>query len=539
MEKPIDKMDESAPPAFFPRSYVTELFRFINDNADKVQCITYRDFCWGDDVAYEDGYPDEWLRWRQRLSREEIDPRKVYVTVQYDVDTCPARTMSLLRDPLHENISANVMIFAKRLDRKFLVETKTLQYTDYTLDDQLLLNHQKRGGVVGYHFNAFERSGWDAARAQQIFAEDVSALRRRFDVDFCSAHGGVPGPDGRNNNSVHIPDELRSSLRWVHNKYSPRFNGQFSDGGHHNSKLSPTQRDIRDFVKSWRPGGRYRLLLHPQYYDLEFMPSPSYSGTAWYDDLVRNASTAGGDREKMAYALSSSNQPIVNSKPGKPKSPARTQAIMNKSSGVRALSTKAIVRLHKSLSRLRRTAEAPVTSSGYDGQILLAKASEPAHLPATISKVGVSEGGDAGGLLFPAAGKAGYILLGGGHWKGSGFSGLGSFFPSALFKPKDQDHQPWGGWPTTATNFYAISIETAGLAPPFEVRVICISYGKEGNVIAQKDIGSLNARRPMLHERFIPYTTAVGFNIALFKAIEQPGGHLKLTSVKLVRHVSS
>jgi hypothetical protein len=51
-------------------------------------------------------------------------------------------------------------------------------------------------------------------------------------------------------------------------------------------KRDPKNRDIRDFVSEMKPGGRYRILLHPQYYSTNCRQSKRYAGTSWYDQLI-------------------------------------------------------------------------------------------------------------------------------------------------------------------------------------------------------------------------------------------------------------
>jgi hypothetical protein len=528
--------DEKSSPGYFPRSYLIDLFRFVRDNTDTVRCITYKDFCWGDDFAYEDGYRSEWREWQHRLKDGRLDPDKIYVVIQYDVDTAPERTMDLLRDPHHDGIPANTMIFVRRLDRRFLVQSKQIEYTVYPLDEELLRRRQAAGSVVGYHFNAYERSGWNAHRAQEIFSEDVADLRQRFDIDFCSAHGGVPDSEGRNNNSLQIPEALRTSLRWVHNKYSPRFNGQFSDGGHQNSKLSPNQRDLRDFVATWRPGGRYRILLHPQYYDSGFVASPSYSGTPWYDDLIRAAGSDDGARDPKFYALSPAVQQVKAQTGPRPALDLPGSSHKEPLSGFRGLRAKLMLQAHRALGGVQIRRAGPV-DNGFDGQALIDTARDPRYLKASAAKSGVKSGAAAGSLLFPPIGRAGYVLLGGGEWNGTEFAGAKSLLPPSLLGQHNARRLPWGGWAASDMSRFSIAVETSGLASPFELRAICLSYNKTGYLIARHDIGALSQSRDSFQEQFKPVAGAASFNVALFKAKDLQGGVVSLTMVKLVRHL--
>jgi hypothetical protein len=272
--------------AYFPRRYLTDFFRFIEAHDADLRVITYGDLPWNDDWDFASGYPVERKAWASQLASGERDPNKAYILLQYDVDSWPKRTMSLLREPTQLLVTTNIMIFNKRIDRSRLKMTGELKYTDYELDEALLHTLTDRGFVVCYHTNANEQGLFDTERALEVFDRDVRELSNRFPIRFFSAHGGVPGPDGRNNHHLPFHSDWQTKLRWVHNGYSPRFNGQFSDGGHNSPARDPVKRDFRDFVRTFKPGRRYRILLHPQYYSDMPLPSPRFSGTKWYDDMM-------------------------------------------------------------------------------------------------------------------------------------------------------------------------------------------------------------------------------------------------------------
>jgi hypothetical protein len=273
--------------AYFPRRYVTDFFRFIKDHEADLDVITYADLPWGDDWDYAGGYPEERKAWAAQLSNGERDPNKAYILLQYDVDSWPERSMDLLREPSQMWCPANVMIFNKRIDRRQLKSTGELALTDYNLDEEQLQSLCKKGFVVGYHMNAYEQALFDIDRALELFDRDVRELSERFPVKFFSAHGGVPDPGRRNNCHMPFHGDWQTKLRWVHNGHSPHFNSQFSDGGHHSPTRDPANRDLRDFVRKFTPGNRYRILLHPQYYSDTPLPSKRYCGTAWYDEMMR------------------------------------------------------------------------------------------------------------------------------------------------------------------------------------------------------------------------------------------------------------
>ena len=56
-------------------------------------------------------------------------------------------------------------------------------------------------------------------------------------------------------------------LRWIHNKFSCKFNGYYSDGGlKRRLKINQENTDLNEWIKNMQPGKRYRMLIHPQYY---------------------------------------------------------------------------------------------------------------------------------------------------------------------------------------------------------------------------------------------------------------------------------
>jgi len=280
--------------AYFPLRYVTDFFDFLKEHRSKIEVLTYADFPWeGNRHDVLDNYMCERKAWARQLETGERDKTKAYVLIQYDVDSNPHRAMELLAHPSHDGIRANVMLFNRRIDRRRYKATGEVAYTRYELDEDLLRGREAEGHVIGYHANAYEQADYDQDKALDIFEQDVNALSERFTIRFFSAHGGVPGPDGRNNHDLAFPEHLRERLVWVHNRRTMRFDGQFSDGGHNSPKRDPLQRDLRDFVRTFKPGKRYRILLHPQYYDAEPRLSRRYRGTPWYDKLMKKAAKPG------------------------------------------------------------------------------------------------------------------------------------------------------------------------------------------------------------------------------------------------------
>lgn len=286
--------DDESSGGYFPFGYVLDFLRFLEQNDDRIQVLTYDELSWEDDFEYERNYPREWKRWKKDLgSRWRTDT--IYVFLQHDVDSAPERTLRLLTEEDALGLRSNVMIFRERINRRHFARTGELVVTPYELDLQLLRKLEaERGFLIGYHANAYERAQYDREKAERILEDDVAFLRRWFNIGFFSPHGGPPGPDGKSNNSLPLPRSLERSLRWVANLHTLRLDGTYSDGGINSPKRDPAGRDLRDFVRLWRPGGRYRVLLHPQYYHSPAERSPRLSGTPWYEELHERYSTAHG-----------------------------------------------------------------------------------------------------------------------------------------------------------------------------------------------------------------------------------------------------
>lgn len=278
--------------AYFPQAYLTDMFRFLERNDDKIKVLTYADFDWQDDYAFDSGYPDEKKRWLNGIKDGSIDATKAYLLIQYDLDSRPERGMSLLSHEAHQNIPANVTCFHKRVDRRHLKQTDELRYTDYDIDKGLLRKLESNGFVIAYHSNCYERSHHNYDLARAILNQDIDELKKDYVIDFYTAHGGVPCSDGLNNRDIEPLPETCEKVRWVHNGATPFFNKQYSDGGHNSPVRDPAERDIRDFVANMKPGGRYRILCHPQYYAVDHGVSQRYSDTKWYDELIADARSA-------------------------------------------------------------------------------------------------------------------------------------------------------------------------------------------------------------------------------------------------------
>lgn len=271
----------------FPFEYYIDFLEFLRKNDEIIEIITYDDLPWGDDYDCDNAYPKEYKSWKKQVGKGIRDDKKIYVLLQHDVDTMPERTIAIIREEDRFGIPSNIMIFNRRINRQHLKKTDELLYTEYNIDYDYLRRLQNESRfVIGYHSNAYEKALFNKERALKIFEEDIKILRQYFNIRYFSPHGGVRDHNGLTNNSLSIPESLNTTLRWVHNAKTVRFDGNYSDGGLNNPKRDPTKRDLRDFVRTWKRGKRYRVLTHPQYYNTPCKRSPRLTGITWYDNLL-------------------------------------------------------------------------------------------------------------------------------------------------------------------------------------------------------------------------------------------------------------
>jgi hypothetical protein len=272
-----------------PFSYIEGFLRFVWENLDTITIITYADLNLDVDPDWTNHYESEYTNWRKRVSAAELDPTKIYLLIQHDVDRDPERTHAALQLEGDLGLRSNVMLFNKKLDRHLLRQTGEVQYTPYPIDYGMLQHFERNGFVVGYHSNAVEQARFDFEEAKQIFRRDVRALQEHFRIRHFSPHGGVRDAMGRSNAHLDPPRDLMNELRWVQNRFTVRFAGTFSDGAIAGVKRDPEGRDLRNFVARWEPGKRYRVLLHPQYYGEDFTKSRMLSRAQWYVDICERA----------------------------------------------------------------------------------------------------------------------------------------------------------------------------------------------------------------------------------------------------------
>lgn len=277
--------------AGFPANYIDSFVRMLTEPERNIEVITYSDLNFNGDFDYENNYPLEWECWRESLSSGERDSEKIYVILQHDVDDSPERTHRLMAVEEEAGVRSNIMIFNQPVDRALLVKSGIVEHSDYPIDLKLFKRLQKKGWLFGYHSNAFEQANFDFTLAGSIFSNDVEELRSKgLDIDFFCPHGGARDSEGRSNVHFGLPENMREEVRWVLNRHSIKLNGVRSDGGFRN-RDDWDNLDLREFVRSWKPGNRYRLNLHPQHYGDDFSPHEPMMACEWFKQLVDAASS--------------------------------------------------------------------------------------------------------------------------------------------------------------------------------------------------------------------------------------------------------
>ena len=296
---------------YYAFDYLAGLISHLASHADSLKIITYRDLHWQEDRSLATGYVAEHEAWKASRAGSAANPsRPAEVLIQYDIDQDSPIAMRLVRLHIALGIPANLMIFRRCISQERLQATGEVCFLDYPLDIPLLKKFHAMGGCIGYHSNAYEVARFDPAKALEIFEEDVTELRKNFRIDYFSPHGGARDPEGRSNAFLPIDDAFlqRLDLRWVHNRYAPSFTDSFSDGGIHQRLLkdATTGLDLPRFLHSFRQDGRYRILLHPQYYaalsesDVAPLPASSAADIQISINASLLAPAAAGLRSRLA-----------------------------------------------------------------------------------------------------------------------------------------------------------------------------------------------------------------------------------------------
>ena len=287
--QPVDPNDPEgmALGGYLPLRFFTDFLAFLARHRERIEIITYDDLDWRDDYDYRDNYPAENARWKGQFDTGGRSRDKFYVLLQHDVDDTPERTMAILRRERELGLCANVMIFNRAVSRPVLEQTGRVVDMPYRLDRTALAAYAREHGfVVGYHHNAYEQACFDLETAWDLMRRDIGELRRQFDLRYLSAHGGTRSAAGDSNSVTGLPPDLENRIRWVHNRFGVRFKANYTDGALNAHIYDPEGRDLRDFVRSWRPGYRYRILTHPQYYSSPHRVAPCLEPTRWYREVL-------------------------------------------------------------------------------------------------------------------------------------------------------------------------------------------------------------------------------------------------------------
>lgn len=220
------------------------------------------------DLAGPFAHGDESAEFRRWIGQATEHGNKG-ILLQYDIDARPDIASRLMQTHIDCNAPGNFMIFRQKIfDWKLKREGIIEPDDDYNLDFALFDRFQKTGGIIGYHCNAFDRSGGNVERAIELFHEDVAELRKHVDLKFFSMHGGHVTPDGMCNARLPIGPYLKDlGLTWVHNGHSVYFHANWADGSASNPRYRNESNDPLDFILSANAGQRIRLLFHPQYYN--------------------------------------------------------------------------------------------------------------------------------------------------------------------------------------------------------------------------------------------------------------------------------
>jgi len=283
----MGNQDKQFHQSILPLQFLADFMALIGANPDKINVFTYNDLEWNGDWDYKNHYPNELRAWKKSLKNKAQDPNKIHVLFQHDVDNCPDRTMDLLEVQEEYGIRSNVMIFNNKIDRKHLKKTGEATPSNYPIDHNRFAELERGGFVIGYHSNAYEQAEFDRDKASEIFVQDVEELRSKHSIQVFCPHGGNRDENGESNATLDLPVTLRRSLKWVLNKYTIRLDGRYSDGGIRGARQNPESRDLREHVLSWKPGKRYRILVHPQYYGTTYCRSTKLIPRAsWYSDLL-------------------------------------------------------------------------------------------------------------------------------------------------------------------------------------------------------------------------------------------------------------
>jgi hypothetical protein len=128
---------------------------------------------------------------------------------------------------------------------------------------------------------------------------------------------------------------------------------------------------------------------------------------------------------------------------------------------------------------------------------------------------------------------SGYLLLGGGFWHGRGE--VPSYLAPAGIEG-GLSRPPLGGWWTSSEAIHTVSLGVAFGEVQGTLRLLCLSYDEDFNLIAQRDVGRLAAGSTNLRRHFRTPRPARSFNLALYKAADEGPFSVQLFDFKLSSH---
>lgn len=273
-----------------PIDYYLDCLKKLNSMG--VKFITYEDLPFENDFDIKNGYPEEFKNWNTSI--KENNDQNIYVLIQHDTDAGFRSTIDLSYKEDELGAVASIMTFAR-----WPGENESGEVEKYPISFEELHKLKARGFMIGYHCNAIHTSYFNKDDVFKNFYKDILLLRE-FKISFFSPHGGKV-VDGIGNVSFDYMDDIKSEgykkyfeneeffdyfrhLRWIHNKFSCKFNGYYSDGGlKRRLKINQENTDLNEWISKMQPGKRYRMLIHPQYYGNN--PMKLETDLEWYNSL--------------------------------------------------------------------------------------------------------------------------------------------------------------------------------------------------------------------------------------------------------------
>jgi hypothetical protein len=269
------------PESEFPIGYYEDFLKEVVRRGIKV--ITYDDLFEGvEDYDHENNFPEEYVGWLNSRDKDST-----YLLIQHDIDNHPEFTKRMVELEARYGLRSNVFMF---------VDRATVNGTDsqYRIDHDFFSRMQSRGYVMGYHQNALSLTSSSLQDADRRFTDDVHQLRKKYRIDFMVPHGGrsvVIEGQPKHNHDIHIPNELKASLRWVYNKHGVRFAKRWSDGGLRKSRDQErlARADIiGGFLNQLEVGTRNFCLVHPQRWGVNVNRNlnPMLGEQRWYREII-------------------------------------------------------------------------------------------------------------------------------------------------------------------------------------------------------------------------------------------------------------